>query len=330
MSRRSRYKRRVVQRSRDRAKATKANTPAILDAAANYQRPKSPPSKAPRRREKLVDRLGRKRPTTRMTIAGLAVGIAGVGISLYFGLWPSSPGPVIGKPIPTTTGGQNPTPLFRGRSCTSVQQTELILYSLDNAVKCASPLKGTPIIVIGSSKPTSYCASSYVMPRTGAYRCEIQVDGINTIADPCFGVDRGQVECELPNGTFGLLNVINIGNPKPYRPSLSEVGRRYPFRLELANGLSCTWNWLPFIGHTGGGWVCGNPRASIEFQPVRYHRFLKGRDALYYNGALVTGTNYMSYAEDLAQGSQSTWSVLLEGPNNPGRFHRVSVAQAWY
>ena len=292
---------------------------------SNRRRLRPPPHKA-RHQLKLIDRLGKTRPMTRFTVASVVLAVVGIGLTVYFGLWPSSPGPVTGSPIPTS-GGQNPTPLFHGQPCASVQGTTLILYKLQNAVNCASPVKGTPIIVLGSSKPTSYCASSYAMPRPGVYRCEIQVDGINTIADPCFGVDKGQVECELPNGTFGLLNVVNITNPRPYNPSLSE---RYPFRLELDNGMTCTWNWLHFMDHAGGGRICANPQAAIEFQPVRGHQFLKGRDALNYDGLLVAGTNIMSYAEDLAQGSQSTWSVLFEGPNNPGIFRRVSVAQAWY
>ena len=111
------------------------------------------------------------------------------------------------------------------------------------------------------------------MPRPGVYRCEIQVDGINTIADPCFGVDKGQVECELPNGTFGLLNVVNITNPRPYNPSLSE---RYPFRLELDNGMTCTWNWLHFMDHAGGGWIAQIPKQQSNFSQSGAINFLKG------------------------------------------------------
>ena len=167
------------------------------------------------------------------------------------------------------------------------------------------------------------------------YRCEIQADGIDTIADPCFGLGKEQMYgyamvCDLPGGYFTLLKVISPANPRPYHPSLSEVGPQYPFRLKLYNGMTCSWNWLPFIGHTGGGWICVNPLSAIEVQPIRDRQFLWGRDALNYNGAFVTGRPWMYYAEDLAQGSLSTWSVLLEGPNNPGIFSRVSVAQAWY
>src|SRR5579859_3717864 len=183
----------------------------------------------------------------------------------------------------------------------------------------------------------SYCANSYVLQRPGVYRCVIQADGTNTIADPCFGLEKGSVEigkssveCEITASTFGLLADISGVNSKPYQPSLSEIGRQYPFRLELDNGMTCTWNWLPFMGHAGGGWICANPLDAIELLPVKGHQFLFGRSALNYNGALVTGANNMYYAEELAQGSESTWSVLLEGPGNTGIFQRVSVAQAWY
>jgi hypothetical protein len=284
------------------------------------------------RPRKLIDRLGEKRPTARIGIASLAIGVVSLAVGLYFGFWPRSPEPVIGKPIPTTTGGKNPAPLLKGQPCVTVQDTAIILYNLRNAVNCAyyTQIQKPPVIVLGTGKPESYCAKSYVIPRPGAYRCVVQVNGINTIADPCFGVDKGQVECQLPSGLLGLLNVINVSNPKLYNPSLSEVGHVYPFRLLLDNGMACTWNWLPFMGHTGGGWICAIPLAEIELQPVRGHQLLFGRDALNYNGALVTGRNNLYYAEDLAQGSQSTWSVLLEGPNNPGVFTRESVTQAWY
>lgn len=295
-------------------------------------RTKSPPNRSRSRPRKLIDRLGETRPMVKMTVASLAIGIVSLGATFYFGLWSNSPGPVTGKPIPTTTGGQNPTPLFRGQQCANVQKTEIILFSLQSVLSCASPLKFPAVMVFGSSnKRISYCASSYAMRRPGVYRCEIQVNGgVNTIADPCFGLHGWQVECELPDGSFGLLDVVNIDNVRPYHPSLSEVGPQYPFRLELDNGMTCTWNWLPFMDHTGGGWICAAPLAIIEFQPTRDHQLLKGRDALNYNGWYIRGTSDMYYAEDLTQGSLSTWSVLLEGPNNPGIFTRESVAQAWY
>jgi hypothetical protein len=276
-------------------------------------RSKPPTHRSPRHSLKLIDRLGKSRPTTRIGIASLLLGVVGVALTLYFGFWPRSPEPVIGKPIPATTGGKNPAPLLKGQPCVTVQDTAIILYNLRNAVNCAyyTQIQKPPVIVLGTGKSESYCANSYVIPRPEAYRCVVQVNGINTIADPCFGVDKGQVECQLPGGLLGLLNVINVGNPKLYNPSLS-------------------WNWLPFMGHTGGGWICAIPLAEIELQPVRGHQLLFGRDALNYNGAFVAGRNNMYYAEDLAQGSQSTWSVLLEAPNNPGVFTRESVTQAWY
>lgn len=76
--------------------------------------------------------------------------------------------------------------------------------------------------------------------------------------------------------------------------------------------------------------ICAIPLKVIELRPVRGHKLLLGRDALNYNGALVAGTNNLYYAEDLVQGSQSTWSVLLESPNTPGVFTRESVTEAWY
>lgn len=138
MSGRNKYKRRIVERGRAQAKATKAGTSASLDAAAadksRERHPPSPPKKTQDHGQKLIDRLGRKRPMAIMTVAGLVLGVAGLGVGLYFGLSTSSPEPVIGKPIPAM-GGQNPTPLFQGRPSAHVNETELILYSLKAAIK---------------------------------------------------------------------------------------------------------------------------------------------------------------------------------------------------
>jgi hypothetical protein len=266
-----------------------------------------------------------------MTLASLVVGIIALGVGLYFGIWPRSPGPVTGKPVPTSSGGINPAPLFHGQRAAKVHETQLILFSAEHAIKYGSEQKGEPVVgILGDFKRGSYCAASHALPQTGAYRCVLQAEGINTIADPCFGIDSRQLECQLPDGIFGLVNIRGSIRIKIYHPSLSEVGRQFPFRLELSNGLYCTWNWLPFHGHHGGGWICTKPSAAIEFRPVRGNRFLKGREALRYDGALVTGAQLIYYAQSLAQGSRATWSVLFERPNQPGIFRRVSVAQAWY
>jgi hypothetical protein len=294
---------------------------------------KQPAHRSHRRPEKLIDKLGQARSITRMTIGGLFLAVVGIVLTLVFGLWSSSPEPVIGKPIPATTGGKNPAALFQDQPCANEQGTAIILYSLRNAVTCPfySQLKKPPVLHLGTPQTESYCASgSYVIPRPGVYHCVIQVNNINTIADPCFGVSKGQVECQLPDGIFGLLNVINVANPKPHNPSLSELGHVYPFRLLLDNGMACTSNWLSFMGHTGGGWICAIPLRVIEFRPERDNKLLYGRDALNFKGAFVAGTNNLYYAEDLIQGNQSTWSVLLESPDNPGVFTRESVTEAWY
>jgi hypothetical protein len=322
MARRSAYKRAVIQRGRAQHKAVKAQT---ADS-----RPPTPPTR-PRqtnRPRNAIDWLGRKRRMVIMTVASLLVAIVGTGATFYFGLWSSSPAPVTGKPVPAV-GSKSPPPNFNGRSTIRMHGTLRILYSLDNAVKFASP-KGKTIVMLGPVKPTSYCGNSFAMPRTGVYRCVIHNNGIDTIADPCFGVDKHQVECEIPNGSIGLVGVINIVHPKRYRPYLPAHSRPYPFRLVLDNGMTCTWNWLPFRSHQGGGWICSRPQAAIELHPVRGHRFLSGRAALNYNGALITGTKLMYYAEHLTSGNRNTWSVLLEGPSTPGVFQPVRVTQAWF
>jgi hypothetical protein len=94
-----------VEESRAQARATKANTSASLDAAANDQErgrhPKSPANKAGGRRQKLIDRLGQKRPTVMMTVTSLLIGIVGTGATL----WSSSPGPAVNPPGPAVSAG---------------------------------------------------------------------------------------------------------------------------------------------------------------------------------------------------------------------------------
>jgi hypothetical protein len=268
-----------------------------------------------------------------MQILGLAIAIISVALAVFFYVSPVPPAPLPTRPIPTSSGGENPTRLFNGRRSAYVQSTKLVLYSLNAVVNNAGPnIKGRGVVmVIGNPMaPGAYCASSYVLRRPGAYRCVIQTSAYNTIADPCFGVDARQVECQLPDGEIGLVGVFNPVHPRPYHPSLSEVGRQYPWHLELANGLNCSWNWLPFRGHHDGGWICAEPLASIEFLAARSGKLLNGPGALNYTSALIMGTHFIYYAEDLAQGTRNTWSVLLEDPGNPGVFRREQITQAWY
>ena len=211
MSRRSNYKRRVVDKGRAQARTAKANASPSSNKAANDQEPK-PPAKSPSgktgHRSKLIDRLGRKRSAVIIAIASLAIGVAGLAATFYFGFSPSSPEPVIGKPIPTAIGGRT-RPLFRDRLCTSIQGTKIILYDFDNAVSCGEEVK-SGLIFLTPFQDKSYCANSYVLQRPGVYRCVIQADGTNTIADPCFGLEKGSVEigkssveCEITASTFG-------------------------------------------------------------------------------------------------------------------------------
>ena len=171
--------------------------------------------------------------------------------------------------------------------------------------------------------------------KSGVYRCEITKYDRTSIADPCFGETEGLVMCEIPNGVLALVKILGPSHPRTYHPSLSEVGRVYPWRLKLANGLVCSWNWLNWQGHDGGGWICVKvvvppTKDMVGFAPAWNQQLLTGRAALHYNGGEIIDTSAIYYAERLDQGSQSTWSVLLESPGNFGVFTRVDVAQAWY
>jgi hypothetical protein len=280
---------------------------------------------------RLVDRLSGQIPIKRMLI-GFAIGSLSIVVAIIAYYFTRSS--TATTPLPTSSQrAQNPVPLFHGKFSTHVHRTKLVLYSLSAVIyNAGKQVRGKGVVsVIGNPlDPSSYCAGSRVLGRVGAYRCIISTAGLHTIADPCFGVDKAQVECQLPSGAIGLVGTSSPIRPRQYHASLAEIGRQYPWHLELANGLNCAWNWSNFREHHGGGWICARTGAPIEFHPEGSSGELTGRNALNYNQASITGKKYIYYAEALVQGTRLTWSVLLENPGNPDVFMRVPVAQAWY
>ena len=297
MSGRSRYKRRVVERGRAQAKLEK--TAKLAHDNVTIREKPSPRHAAEKSNHKsgmlysFIGYLSQVRVASTVGAVGLVLAVVGIALAVFFGIQSHSPTYIVGPPIPVK-GGQNPASLFHGKPTGRVHETDLILYSLTAAVKYASPFDKGVVTILGiGPKQTSWCASSYVIPnRRGVYRCEITSGHTTTIADPCFGVDRGQVMCQIPAGTISLVNVISPLHPYAYRASLSEIGRQYPWRMKLANGMTCSWNWLPLRGHHGGGWMCVKAlNNNVIIAPAQNDKLLTGRSALRYNAALVLGTN---------------------------------------
>jgi hypothetical protein len=323
---RNKYKRRVIERSRAKSKAAKLRTKAT--ATAGGKLPKRTVAIEARKQRSLLDRLGQKKIMTLTALIGLLVGVCG----LYFELFPRPSEFVAGKPI-STEGGHDPKALFGNSAGARIHETEIVLFSALATIKYASTSwfgLPTGVLFLGKAGHRSYCSRSYVLRRAGAYRCVIQSGEVNTIADPCFGLSEISLICQAPDGLMGFVTPANLPDLKTYHPSLQEIGKEYPFHLQLDNGMTCAWNWLPVYGHDKGGWFCAIPPKTIEVQPARNRALLFGPSALNYNSELLADTNNVYYAEDLAQGAQNTWSILLEAGNNIGVFHRVSVAQAWY
>lgn len=136
----------------------------------------------------------------------------------------------------------------------------------------------------------------------------------------------------MPAGFMMKLTVDNPSHVENYNSSLSAAAHFYPWRLELANGLNCSWSWLKWRGqeHLHGGWICAKSTADITIAPGRNQRSYYGTDWSEINYMDLLDYQQAYYAEDLVQGEQDTWSVLLESPGNFGVFHRISVTQAWF
>lgn len=333
MSRRSRYKQRNVQSGRAQAKLAASSAPvnsAVKKEPPQQQRAVSVPKHKRKILYNFIGWLAKKRVAATIGALGLLAGV-------IFGVLPyiqsNSPTYIIGPPIPAK-GGQSPVPLFHNKPSARVHETQLILYSFDNAVKYGTSFtKGPAVTVLNlGPKQTSWCTGSNVLShRRGAYRCEITSGSTTAMADPCFSAGKKSMNCQVPGGSISYVNVMGPSYLNPYHASLFQIGRQYPWRLTLANGVVCSWNWLPFRGHQGGGWICLKaPNTGLRIAPARDRKLVTGRSALRYNSVLAFGINTMYYAEKLVQGNRRTWSVLLEGPNNLGVFHRVSVLQAWY
>ena len=149
MNNRSRYKRRQLQTARAQARRnTAASTPAAVSEAAASTGTATQAAPNPRKREKIVDRLGRKRPATRLVLLGIALTVifgAVTAAGVYYEFFPPSR-IAHGSPI-TTKGGRNPTALFHGNPSAQVHDTQLILYSLKRAAKYGSALGKTSLAI---------------------------------------------------------------------------------------------------------------------------------------------------------------------------------------
>jgi hypothetical protein len=166
------------------------------------------------------------------------------------------------------------------------------------------------------------------MPLRGAYTCVPVTPQGNPVyaADPCLSVDVHRVLCSVNGNLFSYL-VYKPTLLHKYEPSVSAIGNHYPWRLTLANGLTCSWDWW---GHIRGRWLCA-PKSGggVLVVPMINGKLVgHGDDPLKFNRLFTVSFPNVYYAAKLDQGQQSTWTVLLGV--KPGEYQRVNVAQAWY
>jgi hypothetical protein len=256
---------------------------------------------------------------------GSVIGLISLAAGLAFWLWPRPASSNLAV-IPNK-GGTSPSRYLHGKSLGQIADTAIILFSKSTADKYGA-------VNHAQFKYTASCDSRYsVMRRPGAYMCILATGDFRDIGNPCFGVGPKQVTCEMPAGFMMTLSVDSSNPIENYSSSLSVAAHFYPWRLELANGLNCSWSWLEWPGqeHFHGGWICAKSTAAITIAPgLRNHVRYYGTNFSEINYAEILDSQQAYYAEDLVQGEQDTWSILLEGPGNFGVFHRISVLQAWY
>jgi hypothetical protein len=257
-------------------------------------------------------------------ITAIVLAVASIVLAVVFWWWPHSPP---SPPFTSTAGGKNPAQFFNGSSSAQVAATQLILFGNVSAANNAAVDNSGPKVF------KTYCAESHAIDSSGAYAC-IPVTPMGNptdVMDPCFGIDAHEVICTSTGGDLQKLYVSTPGYIQEYRVGISAIGSRYPWRLTLANGMVCTWDWWDHQGHR---WLCEQKNQSgfvILLPMVNGNLTPTGANPLNFNEVFtMTSKSGLYYAEDLIQGQQSTWTALLESEANPGDYQRVDVAQAWY
>jgi hypothetical protein len=262
-----------------------------------------------------------------LPIVGALIGIIaivlGTVLATVYWWWPHSPSSPSVVPI---NGGKNPSTFFNGNSSAQISTTQLILFSPTTVANHATVQR------MGAGLTTTCAKSLAETGLQGVYRCvSLDSSGVQMwAADPCFGETNNRVVCAMPDGSLYELNVLESVHIKPYHASLDQIGNDYPWRLELANGLDCSWDWWDkgSTSSTSGRWMCSKPPGSGVILLPAWHNGDIPAD--YYKFITIEIPNLESLAVDLNQGTNTTWSVLIERGNDPGDYTRIDVKKAWY
>lgn len=154
---------------------------------------------------------------------------------------------------------------------------------------------------------------SHSMPGVrGVYRCLETVGGYPAVlADPCFGADNVHVICSLGNTGVERLTATASQNGAiaGYTPELKAIGSRYPWRLSLAGGQTCIWDWYSTKNRPPGGaaWLCDKSNTGSGgalAMPVLNGHLATGPTAIDFDSVLVVNFKNTDRVVQLDQGNQ--------------------------
>jgi hypothetical protein len=255
-------------------------------------------------------------------MGAFTIAVIGIALGTAFWWWPHSSST---SQFKSTAGGENPAAFFNGSTSAQVAATQLILFSKVSAAKNAS---------VDNSGPTVFkttCHKSVVIGLPGTYQCVLVTPDGNPVGidDPCIGIDSHDVICAEGSGYLVKLHVSAPSSLLIYKAEVSAIGQRWPWRLKLANGMTCSWDWWD---NHGQRWLCTKSEGGVILLPELDGRLVgAGDNPLRFTQIFVLESKSgLYYASNLTQGQQSTWTILLESDANPGDYQHVAITQAWY
>jgi len=176
------------------------------------------------------------------------------------------------------------------------------------------------------------CESSLALPSPGVYRCVISTTLTpGAMADdPCFGLTVRAVVCN--DGTFALPIARAAPNVAPFNPTVGDFRQRYPYKMNLANGVQCKWDsWdTPKPGATVN-YYCGpltgkgnDFELAVPMYPDGMFDPPNGEVLRFSKVLLATSNN--AYVVDIRE-SSNIWQALIGSKDT---YQWVAITDAWY